>query len=386
MKNILNIMIVFMVLAGCSTQSEESQAQQQAMPVPVGHPVEKKVMDWDEYTGRFISPSRVEVRARVSGFLDDIKFEDGQFVEKDDVLFIIDQRPYQIELSLAQAQWQQSSAELKRAKNDYERVQKLKETNAVSAEELDQREQTMYAAQAQLEAAQARVDQAQLHLEYTKVRAPISGYVSRDFVQEGNLITGSNAGPASVTTLLTTIVNNTPLYFYFEVSESEWLRYRRMNRNLLKLEKSIPVFVQLLDEKDFIHEGHIDFVDNELDLDTGTIELRAVFNNDNDLLQSGMFGRARVPVGEEYEAVLVSDSLIRSNQSQKFIYTVGSDNVVQVTNIDIGRLDNDMRVIKSGLSIKDVIITGNTQMLRPGMPVIPQQDEATKSQHGESVE
>ena len=379
MKLKLWVCILVLGLMGCQPQQEQPQQQMQGpMPVPVGYPVTREVKDWNEYTGRFESPTRVEVRARVSGYLEKVHFEDGHDVQQGDILFTLDQRPFIIDLGLEKARLAQFSAQSLRAKNDFERAKRLQESNAISIEELEQRKQAMRVAEAQVEEAQASKERAELNLEYTEVIAPTSGRVSRTFINEGNLITGADMGTAEVTTLLTTIVSDNPLYFYFEASESELLSYQRstLKGSMANGKKETPVYVKLLDENEFAHEGKVDFLDNEIDQNTGTIQLRAVFENAKGLIQPGMFGRARLPVGETYSAVLIPDGLIRSNQSLKYVYTVGPENMVTPTPVEVGSLQSDgFRVIKNGLTVESMIITGNTQMLRPGMPVDPQQGD-----------
>lgn len=367
------VMMAVAVCAGCNSKKPDAPQMPQAMPVPVAHPVMKSVQDWDEYTGRFESVSMVDVRARVSGFLQSVNFIDGQQVKAGDVLFEIDTEPYQLALNLVQAEYQQAVAGADSAKNDYDRALKLKESLVVSAEELDQREQALAAAQANVDAVQAKVDRARLNLKYTQVTAPISGRVSRGFVDAGNLITGSDAGPTAVTTLLTTIVSDQVMYFYFEASEADFLRYRRMADGEGVGSQKLAVWAKLLDEDDFVHEGHMNFVDNQMDRGTGTIQLRAEFENTDGLIFSGMFGRAKLAASPEYQAVLVPDELVRSNQSRKFVYTVGAENKVAVTVVQPGGLfDGGLRAILGGLSTDDVVITGNMQMLRPGVVVEPQ--------------
>lgn len=369
-------------LTGCGGKDKESHPP--ALEVPAAHPLANPIVEWDEYTGRFEATHRVEVRARVSGYIDSIHFKDGQRVKKDDVLFIIDPRPFKIALTRAKAELQQAEAEYRQAKNDFTRSQQLFESKAVSAEEFDQRQQTMFAAEARVEAVRSEVDKAALELEFTEVKSPIDGQVSRDFVHEGNLISGGSEGA----TLLTTVIAYDPIYFYFEASEAQYLKYMRMNQQgggPAQNGGGNPVFVKLLDEEDFRHEGRLDFVDNELDAGTGTIQFRGVFDNKDHVLEPGLFGRARIMGSPEYTAILVPDRVISTDQSQKFVYVVGENNTVEMRKVKLGPLhQKEFRVIREGLSAEDVVIIGNIQKVRPDMPVTPAMTEITREEkpHG----
>ena len=341
------------------------------MPVEVAYPVYEKITEWDEYTGRFEASNRVEVRARVGGFLESVNFQDGQMVEKGDVLFTIDDRPFQIALDQANADYGQAMASLKTAQDNYDRVETLRESGAMSTEEYDRRKQALAFAKSSVQSAQARVDNAKLNLEFTRVTAPISGLVSRDKVNEGNLIDGGS----STSTLLTTIVATSPIHFYFTGSESDYLRYVRLARNGERGElrsEGIPVFIKLQDENDFVHEAKMDFVDNEIDNSTGTIESRAVLENKDHLLEPGMFGEARLMGSAAHNSLMIPDNIIGTNQSLRFVYVLGTDNVVTTKNISLGPLhSNGLRVVRDGITKDDKLIVNNIQKIRPGMPVSP---------------
>lgn len=362
-------LICIPLLTACISESQEAVAPPPPPEVTVATPLKKMVIDWDEYTGRFQAVERVEVQSRVDGYLDDIRFQDGQMVEKGDVLFVIDQRPFQIALEGAQADLRQAEAEAKRAESEFNRFRQLVESQTVSEEEFEERRQTMFATRAQVEAAKAAVDDAKLNLEFTEVRAPISGRVSRDRVSVGNLISGGSTGA----TLLTTIVSVDPIHFYFEASESQLLKYTRLNNSGARpgsRDKANPVYVRLMDEDDFVHQGSMDFVDNEVDLGTGTIEGRALFENSEGIIEPGMFGRARLLGSGEYQALLVPDAAIGTDQSQKFVYVVDDDNQVEMRFVQLGPLqDNDLRVIRDGLDETDRVVIGGIQRVRAGSPV-----------------
>ncbi|MCM4164686.1 MULTISPECIES: efflux RND transporter periplasmic adaptor subunit [unclassified Arenibacter] len=388
-KSILTIagllVVVIMIVAFASGNGEvkETANVPQALPVEVSLPIFEKITEWDEYTGRFEASNRVEVRARVSGFLESVNFVDGQKVKKGDVLFTIDDRPFEIALDQANADFNQARASLKTAVDNFERVESLRESGAVSIEEYDRRKQALEYAKASVQLSQARVDNAKLNLEFTKVRAPMAGLVSRDMVNEGNLIDGGTAN----STLLTTIVATSPIDFYFTGSESDYLRYVRLARNgerSAARSEGIPVFIKLQDEEDFVHEAKMDFVDNELDNGTGTIESRAVLENKDHLLEPGMFGKARIMGSAEHDAIMVPDEIIGTNQSIRFVYVLGDDNLVTTKNVSLGPLhSNGLRIIRDGISREDKLITNNIQKIREGVAVTPIETQLQKDNSGE---
>ncbi|WP_422081848.1 efflux RND transporter periplasmic adaptor subunit [Ulvibacterium sp.] len=360
-------------------EKEIAQNETPGLPVEVAHPVFEKITEWDEYTGRFEASNRVEVRARVSGYIDNVSFKDGQSVNKGDVLFTIDQRPFKIALNQARAGYGQAQARLTIAQDNYDRVQSLRESGAVSAEEYDSRKQALAGAKASLQLAQASVDNARLNLEFTKVKAPISGRVSRDMVNEGNLIDGGSSN----STLLTTIVATSPIHFYFRGSESDYLKYSRLAQNGERgssRSTANPVFLKLQDEDEYVHEAVMDFVDNEIDRSTGTIEGRATLENKDGLIEPGMFGKARLLGSSEHEAILIPNEIIGTNQSVRFVYVVAEDNTVNTKNIELGPLHtNGLRIVRNGLSPEDLLITNNIQKIRPGVAVSPVETSLTNN-------
>ena len=368
---VLSIILAFTI--DNSGDSSDSVSEAQLMPIDVANPVSEEITEWDEYTGRFEASNRVDIRARVSGFLEHVNFKDGQLVKKGDVLFTLDARPFSIALSQAMAEYNQANASLRVAQDNYARVESLRESGALSVEEYERRKQALAFAQANVERSQAQVDKAKLDLQFTRVTAPISGLVSRHMVNEGNLIDGGTSNA----TLLTTIVATSPIYFYFTGSESDYLRYVRMTRNgeLGSMRSdSIPVFVKLQDESDFIHEGQMNFVDNEIDNSTGTIESRAILDNKDQLLEPGMFGKAKIMGSARHEAVMIPDEIIGTNQSLRFVYVLGADNTVDVRNIKLGPLhSNGLRIVREGLTKEDKVLTNNIQKIRPGMTIAPQE-------------
>lgn len=372
---VVGLAIAIFIYAFTTAEGGEGnhQAEMASLPVEVALPVYENITEWDEYTGRFEASSRVEVRARVSGFLEKVNFEDGEHVKKGQVLFVIDQRPFKIALDEAEANYAQALASLKTAQDNFERVESLRETGALSIEEYDRRKQALVHAEASIQLAQAKVDNAKLNLEFTEVKAPISGLVSRDRVNEGNIVDGGSAN----STLLTTIVATSPIHFYFTGSESDYLKYVRLARNGERGEarsEGLPVFIKLLDEDEFVHEAKMDFVDNEIDNNSGTIESRAVLENKDHLLEPGMFGKARLLGSAEHDALMIPDEVIGTNQSMRFVYTLSDDNKVVSKTVTLGPLhSNGLRIVREGISSEDKVILNNIQKIRPGMVVSPSQ-------------
>lgn len=365
-------MISSIYLVGCETSIGKNSPPSTLLKVPVAKPLHKSITEWDEYTGRFKAVKRVEVRARVSGYIEEVKFKDGDMIHRGDILFIIDQRPFKIALLQAEAQLEQAKAEQQQAQSAFDRVEFLKDSKAISQEEFDQRRQALYGAVARVEAAQANVDRARLDLQFTVVKAPIAGRVSEDFVTEGNLISGGS----DQATLLTTIVSLDPIYFYFEGNESALLKYSRHNNVNTGTESEEPshqVLAKLLNEEEFAHEGNIDFIDNEVDAGTGTFQARALFSNPDHIIEPGMFGSARVLNSNAHEALLIPDAVIATDQSQKIVFVLADSNKVEAKPVQLGSLHNsELRIVRSGITQDDHIIIGNIQKIQPGMVVEPE--------------
>jgi RND family efflux transporter MFP subunit len=371
--------VVAFTKADENTEETEAVAAPSALTVEVATPVFDNITEWDEYTGRFEASNRVEVRARVSGYIESVSFKDGQNVQKGDVLFTIDQRPYKIALDQAKATLAQATSQLKTAEDNFARVQPLKASGAVSIEEYDRRSQAVAGAKASVQLAQAKVDNARLNLSFTKVKAPISGRVSRDMVNQGNLIDGGSAN----STLLTTVVATSPIHFYFNGSESDFLKYSRLARNGERgssRSTANPVFLKLQDETEYVHEGVMDFVDNEIDRNSGTIEGRAILENKDGFIEPGMFGKARLLGSAEHEAIMIPDEIIGTNQSVRYVYVLGENNVVTTKNVTLGPLHtNGLRIIRDGLTTTDKLITNNIQKIRPGVTVNPTEISLSKT-------
>ncbi|KUL94767.1 hemolysin secretion protein D [Bosea sp. WAO] len=346
-----------------------AQGAPPAPPVTVATPLAKRVTNWDEFTGRFEADEQVEIRARVSGFLDKVHFKDGDMVKAGDLLFTIDQRPYTLAVDAARAEVARTKAQVDLNQNEVERAEALTQNRTITARDIDQRRANLNGAIASHQAAEANLKTAELNLEWTQVRAPLAGRISNRRVDPGNLIAGGQSGA----TLLTTIVALDPIKFVFDVSESDYLRYAR----LASLRGVAPAArVRLSDETDWARTGKIDFVDNTLNARSGTIRGRAIFANADRFLTPGAFGRLRLDAGE-VDGLLVPDSVIVSDQANKIVLTVGADNKVVPKPVTLGQIADGLRVITKGLSASDrVIVNGLANpMVRPGVTVTPQQTE-----------
>ena len=341
------------------------------LPVTVATPLAKKITQWDEYSGRFQAVEKVDVRARVSGFIEQLHFKDGALLKAGDLLFTIDKRPFQTAVDVAKADIARTTAQVELAKSDVERAEPLAKTKVLSEQVFEQRKATLSVTQAQRLAAEANLKSAELNLEWTEVRAPISGRISDKKVNAGNLIAGGQAGA----TLLATIVSLDPIHFVFDVSEADYLRYSRLRISGARpssRETPNPVRLKLADETTYAHEGHMDFVDNALNERSGTLRGRAIFDNKNGLLTPGVFARLSL-FGGDADALLIPDTAIVSDQARKIVMTVNAENVVVATPVTLGDIADGLRVIKGGLKATDqIIIEGIANpMVRPGSKVTP---------------
>jgi multidrug efflux system membrane fusion protein len=346
-----------------------------AMPVSVSAPIAKRVTQWDEYSGRFEAVATVDIRARVSGFIETLHFKDGQFVNVGDPLFTIDKRPYEIAVESAQADVARNHAQVDLAELQVQRGAALVASRNIPEAENDTRKSTLAVAKAQLKSAEAALRNAQLNLEWTDVAAPITGRISDRKVDAGNLIQGGQTGA----TLLANIVTQDPIRFLFDVSESDYLRYQRLYMAGARPQadsSTIPVRIRLADETEWKRTGKIDFVDNLLSLRSGTIRTRAVVENKDHLLTPGVFGRVQL-YGGEYDALLIPDSAVVSDQARKIVFVVGNDNVVQARPVTLGQLVDGLRVVRDGLKADDKVVLDGlaNPMVRPGAKIVPQKGE-----------
>jgi RND family efflux transporter MFP subunit len=374
MTRFFSLPLVAVAVAGLSfsTFGALAQGAPPAPPVTVAAPLARKVAQWDEYTGRFEAVSNVEIRARVSGFIDKVAFTDGALVKKGDLLFVIDQRPYRIAVEAARADVAKAKAQVDVAQTDVGRANSLQQSHVLSQRDIDQRRATLNVAKATALAAEAELDTAELNLAWTEVRAPISGRISDKKVDVGNLISGGQAGA----TLLTTIVSTDPINFVFEASEADYVRYSRLAKEGARpssREAHTPVQVRLSDESQWDRTGAMDFLDNQVNPRSGTIRGRAVFANHDNFLTPGTFGRMRL-FGGDIEALMVPDASIVADQARKIVMVVGPDSKVVGKPVTLGPIIDGLRVVRSGLSRDDkVIITGLANpFVRPGVQVVVQ--------------
>lgn len=409
---------------GCQPTASSDTPPAANPSVSVARPLTAPVVEWDEYVGRLEAIEFIEVRARVSGYLESIHFAEGQLVKEGDLLLVIDPRPFEAELNSSLARLEEANAKLAESqallkqaeaeKADAEaqltladkrldRAILLGRSNAISEEDVDVRQSEQLQATAAIEAANAQVESAkagiasskasiqtaqadvrsaELNVTYTQVRSPIDGRISRRYVTQGNLIGGGSQS----STLLTTIVSINPIHCYFDADEQAFLKYLRLSREGTRessRDVKNPVYMRLVDEQGFPHLGHMDFVDNRIDPNTGTMRGRAIFPNDDNTLTPGLFAEVRLPGSGRYEAVLIPDSAIGSDQSEKFVYVVGEDNTIERRRIELGPIAKGLRVIRSGLDGSETIVTRGLQRVFPGVAVTPSEEIVEASTDGD---
>ena len=357
-----------------------------APPVTIANPIHKKIIEWDEYPGQFTAVDSIDVRARVSGYLESIHFTDGQVVKQGDLLFTIEKEPFEIALDSAQAQLAEATAQLSLASRNLKRYEKMREGNIVGASDYDDRVEAVSAGKAAVAAAEAQVRQAGLDLGYTDIKAPVTGRISRHEVSAGNLITGGYTGDV---TLLTTIVSLDPIHFDFDVSEQNYLAYQRAaERGVMPSmrDHGIEVEAKLPDEDQWLHKGTLEFLDNQVNETSGTIRARATFANPDGTFTPGQFGHIRVPGSELYEAILLPETAIVTDQSQKIALVVGDDGTVGVKILRVGPSYNGMRIIREGLSPTDKVVIDGLLRARPGSKVTPQMGTIEESSQAAATE
>jgi len=362
------------LLASCG---EEQKAAAPPPPVvTVAHPTRRTVIDMDEYVGRFVAVNSVEIRARVSGYLDEVHFTDGQMVKQGDLLFSIDKRPFQTSLDQARANLAQARANSAFAEADLARGAQLVRDKTITEQTFDQRTQAKRVADASVAAQEAATRQAALDLQFTELRAPVDGRIGDRRVSPGNLVTGGTGGN---TTLLAMIVSLDPIRFEFTFDEASYLRYERLSKagqDMTSRDGSALVSLRLIDEPDYSHPGRMDFLDNVIERSSGTIRGRAVFANPNGVFAPGMFGRLRVPGSPSYQALLVADAAIGTEQARKYLLVVDGENVVRQKYVTLGQVSDNLRVIKDGLAPEDRVIVNGLMRARPGQKVTPQEEGA----------
>jgi len=376
LRSVVPIAFIFLVLASVLLTGACSKGQTTAVAAPappevsVARVLVKNIVEYDEFTGRLAAPDSVQVRPRVSGYIDKVAFREGADVKKGDVLFVIDQRPYVAELDRAKADLQRTQSRAELAKRERERAEKMIGNKAISQEEFDERVNNEREATANIAAAQAAVDTATLNLGFTRVTAPIAGRVSRAEVTEGNLVSGGQGGAP---TLLTTVVSQDPIWAYFESDERVYLKHVGLGKTGARGKTRVPVFLGLANEDGYPHEGYLDFIDNQVDPGTGTIRARGVFENKNRQFTPGLFARIKLEGSERHESVLIDDRAVGTDQDKKYVLVVGKDNQAAIQFVQLGPIVDGFRVIRGGLKPGDRIIVNGLQRVRPGSPVTPKE-------------
>lgn len=366
-----------LALSACG-QGAQEQAQMPAPKVSVAEVIEQPINEWDEFTGRLEAPRSVEVRPRVSGYIDKVAFAEGSLVSKGDLLFQIDPRPFEAEVKRLEAQLQQARANQARAANEARRGERLRQNNAISAELADARASAATEARAQVAAIQAQLDNARLNLDFTHITAPIDGRVSRAEITEGNLV---GAGES----LLTSVVSTDRVYAYFDADERAFLKYIELARQAgVDARGASPVYLGLSDEDGHPHLGQLDFLDNQVNPRTGTIRGRAVFDNADGRFTPGLYARLKLVGSQPYAAALIKDEAVGTDLGKKFVLVLGEDNSVAYRAIELGPKLEGLRIVRSGLAKGEKIVVNGLQRAMPGATVnpeaVPMADEHTLAQ------
>lgn len=357
------IVMTFLVafVAGCDARSQIANEAPPPPEVDVAEVVADDVTLWNRFTGRVAAPETVALRPRVSGYIDHVAFTEGELVEQGQVLFVIDQRPYLARLHAAEADLAHARSRLALADSEAGRARQLMDARAISREEFDQRRAGQLSARATVEAAQAELEAAQLNLEYTEVRAPINGRAGRALVTQGNLATADS-------TLLAVVVSENPVHVYFESHQQAVPENAQLGDSTL-----VPVRVGFVDEEQFPHQGYLDFVDNQLNADTGTLQYRAVLDNTDGALRPGQFVRVEMPLHQPRHAVLIDQKAVLTDQDRRFVYILSEDDRAERRDVKTGRRVDGLLVIESGLSPGErVLVNGIQKVFYPGMEVLPQ--------------
>ena len=368
--------VTLMTMIGCGNHDDSASKQGPLPKVKIAQPLSQEVIEWDEYTGRIEAINSVEVRARVSGYLDKVNFKAGDRVSKGDLLFQIDPKPFTAQLNYAVAELERAKSRHELAKNDLARAERLFRAKAISEEEHDARSKGLRETLAAVQSAEANVYTARLNLEYTQVRSPINGRIGRELITAGNLVNGGG-GDA---TLLTFIVSTDPVYVYVDADERSVLKYRRQakkgGRGSLG-EEQTPVELAVADELSFPHQGHLDYISPREDAATGTLSLRGVFANPDELLSPGFFARMRIRASAPYPAILLPDRAIGTDQAQRFVWVVNQENQVEYRKVVLGAHIGQSRVITEGLKPEEWAVIEGIQKLKPGVKVNPERISLT---------
>lgn len=350
------------VLAGCGSQATQAPPPPQ---VSVAEVVVRDVSQWDDFSGRIEAIQNVELRPRVSGYIESVNFTEGQEVKAGDVLFTIDARTYKAAVAQAQAELARARTQAALGRSEAARAERLAGLQAISVEQLDQRKSAAAQAEANVQAAKAALDAAKLDLDFTEVRAPIAGRAGRALITTGNLVTGED--------VLTTLVSLDKVHVHFDTDERSFLRYAEMARHGQRpseRDARLPVQVGLVGEDGFPHKGEVDFLDNQVDRNTGTIRARAVLDNADRVFTPGLFARVRLLGSGEFRAVLIDDKAVLTDQDRKYVYVVDGEGKAQRRDVQVGRKSGDLRIVEQGLAAGDkVIVSGVQKVFFPGMPV-----------------
>jgi len=356
-------------LAACqpSAQGQAGHSPQPAPQVSVAKVISERVTEWDEFTGRLEAPQTVDLRPRVSGYIDDVLFQEGALVAAGDILFQIDSESFENEVTRLKADLLEANSQAVLAQRELARGKRLHKQNAMSLEALDNRLARQQQAKANVQSKKAALSQAQLDLSYTQVKAPISGRVSRASITKGNYVT---AGVSQ----LTSLVSTNKVYAYFDADEQTFLKYNQLAREGLRpnsAETKFPILMGLANDKKFPHTGHIDFIDNQVDRQTGTIRVRGVFNNAEGLFTPGLFARVKLVGSASYAGILVDEKAIGTDLNHKFVLVLDNENNAQYRSVTLGKKLNGLRLITDGLTADDTIVVNGLQRVRPGSPVTP---------------
>src|SRR5438105_7757309 len=377
MKNLfigVGLLSILLTTASCKKKSAPPQAP---LPVNVVTAVEKEVNEWDEFTGRLEAVESVEIRPRVSGYITEIRFQAGAIIKKDDLLYVIDPRPYQADFDRASAEFERMQAQLKLSQIELDRAKELRAKNTISASEFDQKAATYQGSSAAARSAEAAKNSAALNLEFTQVKSPIDGRISDARITLGNLVQ-PGPGPESV---LTTVVSVDPIYAKVDADENAVLKYVKLSEEGKRVSArtaKIAAFIELGNETDFPHEGVIDFVDNRLDPGTGTVRARIVLKNWNpSFITPCFFTRVRVAGATPYRAALIPDKVISSQQGLKYAFVVKPDGTIERRNLETGSRFEGKRIVKSGLKDGENVVSTRLQLIQPGMKVTPVPEEAS---------
>lgn len=362
------------IIAGCEKQAAQQQQEAPPLAVKTAKPLVKETIDWNEFTGRVEPLETVEVRSRVSGYITDIYFKDGEIVEQGQLLFTIDPRPYEAEVKRTAGELESRRAQYKLASLEFERAQTLQNKNVIATEEYDTKRNDLTQALAAVHSAEGTLETAQLNLEFCQIKAPIKGKASRALITKGNLIQPNSQ-------ILTTIIRQDPTAVYFDIGENLLLNLNKVYNSAewkqRSQETSITVELGLGDDKGYPYKGKLDFTENRLDSNTGTMRARAIFDNEKNILLPGLFARVRIPASLPYKAVLIPETAIGTEQGNKFVITVNDKNEAVNTAIETGPMAYGLRIVKSGLSANDTVVLNGLQMIRPNAKLAPEPSEIT---------